>query len=99
MAQVLLERYSAFLLATLSIEVDRLEQRRMAWATSPRLATAPHAHSAAWPQPPRPASPEHRCLTPPHSAAHVACSPPPHAQSRLLPPRPECPIRVALISA
>jgi len=27
---VLLERYSAFLLATLSIEVDRLEQRRMA---------------------------------------------------------------------
>ena len=28
--QVLLERYSAFLLATLSIEVDRLEQRRMA---------------------------------------------------------------------
>ena len=45
--QVLLERYSAFLLATLSIEVDRLEQRRMAWATSPRLATAPHAHSAA----------------------------------------------------
>ena len=36
--QVLLERYSAFLLATLSIEVDRLEQRRMAWATSPRMA-------------------------------------------------------------
>ena len=50
---MLLERYSAFLLATLSIEVDRLEQRRMAWATSPRLATAPHAHSTAWPQPPR----------------------------------------------
>ena len=48
---MLLERYSAFLLATLSIEVDRLEQRRMAWATSPRLATAPHAHSTAWPQP------------------------------------------------
>ena len=28
-AQVLFERYSAFLLATLSIEVDRLEQPRM----------------------------------------------------------------------
>ena len=51
--QVLLERYSAFLLATLSIEVDRLEQRRMAWPTSPRMATAPHNHSAARPQLPR----------------------------------------------
>ena len=89
--QVLLERYSAFLLATLSIEVDRLEQRRMARATSPRMATAPHAHSPAWPQPPRTAPPEHRGPTLPHSAAHVACPPPPHAQSRLVPPTPRVP--------
>jgi len=89
--QVLLERYSAFLLATLSIEVDRLEQRRMAWATSPRLATAPHA---PWPQPPRTASPEHRCLTLPHSASLRSprrLPPPPHAQSRLVPPTPRVP--------
>ena len=33
-AQVLFERYSAFLLATLSIEVDRLEQPRMLTAAS-----------------------------------------------------------------
>ena len=91
---MLLERYSAFLLATLSIEVDRLEQRRMAWATSPRMATAPHAHSR--PAPPRLSAGASLCLTP------QPTSPPPHLPMPTVawsPPRPECPIRVALISA
>ena len=51
----------------------------------------PHGHSPACPQPPRPASPERRCLTLPHSAAHVASPPPPHAHSRLVPPTPRVP--------
>ena len=80
--QVLLERYSAFLLATLSIEVDRLEHRRMAWATSPRMATAPHNHSAARPQLPRLSRGSLRSprRLPPSSPCPESPGPP-HAQS------------------
>ena len=83
--QVLLERYSAFLLATLSIEVDRLEQRRMARATSPRMPTAPHGHSR--PAPPRLSTGASLRLTPQPTSP----PPPPHAHSRLVPPTPRVP--------
>ena len=49
-AQVLFERYSAFLLATLSIEVDRLEQPpqgQSGLTSSQRLAHVPRQASSA----------------------------------------------------